>query len=113
MNMKAIDLFAGAGGFSTGAEAAGVNVVWVGNHWQLAVDTHAANHPNAIHVCQDLHQADWRKVPKRDVCLASPACQGHSPARGKEQPHHDALRSTAWAVVSCLEYHRRAWFKLG
>lgn len=106
MNMKAIDLFAGAGGFSTGAEAAGVKVVWVGNHWQLAVDTHAANHPNAIHVCQDLHQADWRKVPAHDVCLASPACQGHSPARGKEKPHHDALRSTAWAVVSCLEFHR-------
>ncbi|MFD2271784.1 DNA cytosine methyltransferase [Undibacterium arcticum] len=59
--MNAIDLFAGAGGFSTGAQMAGCNVVWAANHWQQAVDTHAANHPDAQHVCQDLHQANWEK----------------------------------------------------
>lgn len=44
---------------------------------------------------------------------ASPACQGHSRAaslggdgRRGSAPAHDALRSTAWAVVSCLECHR-------
>src|ERR1035437_5502439 len=104
--MQAIDLFAGIGGFSEGAKQAKVKVAWAANHWQLAVEFHSANHPETIHVCQDLHQADWRKVPFHDVCLASPACQGHSPARGKERPHHDALRSTAWAVVSCAEFHR-------
>lgn len=104
--MQAIDLFAGIGGFSEGAKQAKVRVVWAANHWRLAVEFHSANHPEAIHVCQDLHQADWREVPRHDVCLASPACQGHSKARGKERPYHDALRSTAWAVVSCLEYHR-------
>lgn len=30
--MKAIDLFAGAGGFSTGATMAGVRVVWAATH---------------------------------------------------------------------------------
>lgn len=30
----------------------------------------------------------------------SPACQGHSRARGKERAHHDAQRSTAWAKLS-------------
>src|SRR5262249_6825526 len=38
--------------------------------------------------------------------LASPACQGHSLARGRDKTHHDATRSTAWAVVSCAEVHR-------
>jgi DNA (cytosine-5)-methyltransferase 1 len=38
--------------------------------------------------------------------MASPACQGHSKARGKEKPHHDALRSTAWAVVSAAEFNK-------
>lgn len=103
--MKAIDLFAGAGGFSTGARMAGVDVVWAANHWQAAVDTHATNHPETDHACQDLHQADWSKVPKHDILLASPACQGHSRARGKDRPHHDATRSTAWAVVGCAETH--------
>jgi len=106
--VKAIDLFAGAGGFSTGAEMAGCNVVWAGNHWLPAVEIHAANHPNAQHVCQDLHQADWSQVPAHDILLASPCCQGHSKARGKASgnPQHDASRSTAWAVVSAAEYHK-------
>jgi len=106
--MKAIDLFAGAGGFTNGAEMAGCTVVWAANHWQSAVDIHAANHPDAQHVCQDLHQANWADVPSHDLLLASPCCQGHSKARGKASgnPQHDASRSTAWAVVSAVEYHR-------
>ena len=106
--MKAIDLFAGAGGFSTGAKMAGCNVVWAANHWQDAVNIHALNHPGAAHACQDLQQADWTQVPAHDLLLASPACQGHSRARGKDRAHHDAQRSTAWAVVSAAECHRPA-----
>lgn len=106
--MRAIDLFAGAGGFSTGAAMAGLDVVWAANHWPIAVDCHSANHPGTLHACQDLHQADWSTVPAHDILLASPCCQGHSKARGKEanNPQHDASRSTAWAVVSAAEYHR-------
>ncbi|GMQ53470.1 DNA cytosine methyltransferase [Halopseudomonas aestusnigri] len=106
--MDCIDLFAGAGGFSTGAELAGCNVVWAANHWPEAVEWHSRNHPEAQHLCQDLHQADWSQVPKHDLMLASPCCQGHSKARGKASgnPQHDASRSTAWSVVSAAEYHR-------
>ena len=105
--MEVIDLFAGAGGFSTGAQMAGCKVVWAANHWPDAVEWHSKNHPGAIHVCQDLHQADWSQVPHHDALLASPCCQGHSKARGKSKnnPQHDASRSTAWAVVSATEYH--------
>jgi DNA (cytosine-5)-methyltransferase 1 len=104
--MRVVDLFSGIGGFTEAAEQAGCRVVWTGNHWRIAVDYHALNHPRAIHVCQDLHQADWRELPKFDMLCASPACTGHTPARGKDRPHHDSARSTAWAVVSALEFHR-------
>lgn len=106
--MKCIDLFSGAGGFSTGARMAGLTPVWAANHWPAAVEIHASNHPEAAHVCQDLHQANWSRVPAHDVLLASPCCQGHSKARGKANgnPQHDASRSTAWAVVSAAEHHR-------
>lgn len=106
--MRAVDLFAGAGGFSTGAAMAGAQVVWAANHWPTAVKWHSANHPDTVHACQDLQQADFREAPAHDILLASPACQGHSRARGAEKPHHDALRSTAWAVVTCAEVHRPA-----
>lgn len=48
-------------------------------------------------------------MPAHDLLMASPACQGHTHARGKERSHHDATRSTAWAVVSAAEYHRPAY----
>jgi len=102
----AIDLFAGGGGFSTGAVQAGLSVRWAANHSPRAVACHANNHPDTEHACQDLHQANWSQVPRADIVLASPCCQGHTKARGKDGPHHDASRSTAWAVVSCCEYHR-------
>ncbi len=106
--MIAIDLFAGLGGNTEGARRAGVIVKWAANHWPPALEWHAANHPDTTHACQDLQQADFRDAPAHDLLLASPACQGHSNARGVEKPHHDALRSTAWAVVTCAEVHRPA-----
>jgi DNA (cytosine-5)-methyltransferase 1 len=103
--MRAIDLFAGFGGFSLGAEMAGAELVWAANHNELAVSVHAAAHPNAIHVCQDLRQADWTQIPSGvDLVLAGPACQGHSSAsQPKRRAYHDAMRATAWAVVDCVE----------
>jgi DNA (cytosine-5)-methyltransferase 1 len=74
VSLRAIDLFAGWGGFSTGAQQAGVQVVWAANHSRLAVDVHSANHPGVPHECQDLRQADWSRLPRYDLLLASPAC---------------------------------------
>lgn len=114
--MKAVDLFAGGGGFTEGARRAGVDVLWAANHDPLAVAVHAARHPETEHSCQDLEQADFSAIPDHDLLLASPACQGHSHAgagaRGKwglDFSHHDRSRSTAWAIVSAAEAKRPAW----
>ena len=109
-DVRVVDLFAGWGGASLGAEMAGAEVVMAVNHWPLAVEAHAGNHPSADHVCQDLRQMDWSTLPAYDVLLAGPACQGFSvagqPARsagGHIKHTHDALRATAWAVVDCID----------
>lgn len=107
--MRAVDLFAGAGGSSTGATQAGVRVVAAVNHWRLAVDTHRLNHPGARHYCQDAALMDPRDLPPHDLLLASPECRGHTKAKGKDRPHHDASRATAWCVVNVAEVTRPRW----
>jgi DNA (cytosine-5)-methyltransferase 1 len=102
----AVDLFAGAGGWSTGATQAGVRVAAAVNHWPVAVETHRRNHPGAEHRCQDAALMDPRDLPAFDLLLASPACQGHSRARGTDKPHHDATRSTMWCVVNVADVCR-------
>ena len=47
--MKAIDLFSGLGGWSTGARQAGVSVVWAANHWPDAVEWHS-QHRLTVHL---------------------------------------------------------------
>lgn len=46
------------------------------------------------------------ELPDHDIMFASPACQGHSNARGTEKPRHDASRATAWVVVDVAEAKR-------
>jgi DNA (cytosine-5)-methyltransferase 1 len=112
--VRVIDLFAGAGGSSTGLVQAGWSVLWAANHWPAAVAVHAANHPTTEHVCQDLHQAVWDDVPAPDVIWASPSCKGSSAAAtrnlraGKRGTGRqaDTHRTTAWAVVDAAEVLR-------
>jgi len=111
--LRAVDLFAGWGGFSLAAEQAGLRVVLAANPWSLPVEAHQLNHPETAHECQDLRQMDWSSLPEYDVLLASPACQGHSSAGRaarkfsiQANKRHDALRATAWAVVDCAEVTR-------
>lgn len=104
--IRAADLFAGAGGASTGlrraCEALGKQLDLVAvNHWQTAVETHAANHPSARHLCEDLESVSPRKaVPggRLDLLLAGPECTHHSTARGGK-PVNDQSRASAWCVL--------------
>lgn len=104
--LRAVDLFCGAGGSSFGAKLAGVEVVAAVNHWRLAVDTHELNHAGTKHFCQDAALLDPRTLPPFDLLLASPECRGHAKAKGKERPHHDKSRATAWCVVNVAEVCR-------
>lgn len=114
--MIAVDLFAGLGGWTEAAESLGLRVAVAANHNEHAIQAHRVNHPRAVHVQQDLQQANFYQWPEHDVLLASPACQGHSQcstggAKGRgmprgSSPKHDRDRSTAWAVVTCAEVLR-------
>ncbi len=109
MTIRAIDLFAGAGGTSTGlalaAASLGQRVILAAvNHWPIAVETHALNHPWADHHCAAIDSLDPQKVArgKVDLLVASPECTHHSNARGGK-PINDQSRASAWCVVRWAE----------
>jgi DNA (cytosine-5)-methyltransferase 1 len=105
----AVDMFCGAGGESTGImQAAGELGVKVSlfaiNHWERAVETHAANHPGAEHLCESVERIDPTQVikgGKLDLLWASPECTHHSVARGG-RPRSDQSRASAWLVLKWL-----------
>lgn len=84
MTLTLTDIFAGAGGSSTGAmDVPGVHVAIAANHWQLAVDVHQENHQTTDHACVDLHMEDPRNFPRTDILWASPECTKWSIANQK------------------------------
>jgi DNA (cytosine-5)-methyltransferase 1 len=104
--IKAADLFCGAGGSSTGLRQAcetlglPLNLIAV-NHWDIAISTHTANHPEADHLCTDLNSVDPRKIVpggRLDLLIASPECTHHSIARGGK-PINDQSRASAWRIT--------------
>ncbi len=85
MSVTVTDLFCGAGGSSLGAELSGARLRLGLNHWDRAVETHAANFQHADHDCEDvasLTTARIRRYPDSDILLASPECTNHSLAKG-------------------------------
>jgi DNA (cytosine-5)-methyltransferase 1 len=106
----AADLFCGAGGTSTGLLLAcneiGAQLDLLAiNHWNIAIDTHTANHPHAQHLCESLDNVDPRKVVeggRLNVLVASPECTHHSNARGG-RPVSDQSRASAWHILRWAE----------
>ena len=58
-----IDLFCGAGGFSTGLEMAGFNCIGGIDNVDVIVKTHALNHKNSKAISGDI-----REIPPEKFC---------------------------------------------
>lgn len=72
--MRAIDLYAGIGGWSLGLRLAGVEVVASYEWWQPAIDTHNGNHGGDLKSV-DIRKLDLADLPKRiDLVVGSPPC---------------------------------------
>ena len=104
--MRAVDLFAGAGGASMGIEAAGCELVQAVEVDRLAGIAHRMNLPHV-----PLHRGDvrgWRPVAA-DLWWASPPCQAWSSA-GAKRGAQDERNGWPW-VFDALDRaeHRPTW----
>lgn len=104
-----VDMFCGAGGESTGimkaAQELDLNVRLTAiNHWERAIETHAANHPSAEHLCESVEHIDPARAMRGEkikLLWASPECTHHSVARGG-RPRSDQSRTSAWMILKWL-----------
>ena len=55
------------------------------NHWDRAIESHAANHPDVNHALCDLIDVHPAAFESMDILLASPECRTHSTARGTKR----------------------------
>lgn len=70
------------------------------NHDPQAIRMHKVNHPDTLHLTEDIFKVDLQRYVKgRRVALmwASPDCTSHSKAKGG-QPRKSGLRILPWAV---------------
>ncbi|HEV2502350.1 MAG TPA: DNA cytosine methyltransferase [Mesorhizobium sp.] len=100
------DSFAGGGGASTGIEMAlGRSPDIAINHNPAALALHAANHPDTLHLSENVWKVDpLDYVAGRHVGLAwfSPDCKHFSKAKGGK-PVERNIRDLAWVVVMWAE----------
>lgn len=112
--LRAIDLYCGAGGTTTGAEQSGkVEVVLAVNHWRPAILAHRENYPNTRHIHARIDHVDPQEFAgdSIEMIFASPECTHHSSARGG-RPVEDQKRAGGWDVVKWLEVLRPRYLVL-
>ena len=72
--MRAIDLYAGIGGWSLGLKLAGIEVLGSYEWWQPAIDTHNGNHKTSLQTT-NIRTMDLGVLPEDvDIVVGSPPC---------------------------------------
>ena len=110
--IRALDLFAGAGGSSYGARLAGIDVVAAVDHDPNARATYEVNHPGVRFFqrkCESVSPAEITRICGQiDMIIASPECTSHTCAKGNAR-RSEKSRETAFEVCRFAERLRPRW----
>ena len=113
-SVEVFDLFAGCGGFSTGAVMAGAKVVYACDFDEEALQVHKDNHPEVQHVCQKLPRMNipFPTDGRRWHLHCSPPCQKLSWANNTHREDGDreeALVLVEWSLHVALTSGCQTW----
>lgn len=113
--IRAFDMFCGAGGASLGAREGGATIVGGVDLWGPAVESFKLNFPEAHAFQEDLRILTPEEVLEKtgpiDLLISSPECTHHTCARGAK-PRSDESRDTAFEVTRYAEVLKPRWITL-
>lgn len=109
--MKAIELFAGIGGFRLGLEPLGIECVWANDLSEQCCAVYRRHFGQSSIIGGDIRDLK-DQVPRHDLLTAGFPCQPFS-AAGKKQGIRDQIRGTLFAeIVDILKRRKPAYFIL-
>jgi len=105
--MKVISLFSGCGGLDLGFIKAGYNIVWANDNFPDACETYRREIGDHI-VCEDIFEMNIKSIPKADVIIGGPPCQGFSGV-GKRDPN-DVRSMLVWRYLEIVNEVKPGFF---
>jgi DNA (cytosine-5)-methyltransferase 1 len=113
MKPNVLDLFCGCGGFTTGLEQSGLNMVAGIDIWDKAIENYKQNHSH-IAICDDLTILTPENCEKKygisniDILVGSPPCQTFSLAGSRDKT--DPRNSLFMEYIKYLDYFNPSVF---
>lgn len=108
--MKAIELFAGIGGFRLACDELGIDTIWANDIGNNASKVYRQNFPKTIHVQDDIN-AHISEVPDHDLLTGGFPCQPFSSA-GKKLGVNDVRGTLFASIVEVINLKQPKFFVL-
>lgn len=111
--MKAIELFAGVGGFRLGLERAGIEVIWANEFDKYAAQTYNKNFSKKGHLVDERSITDipTSEIPEHDILVGGFPCQAFSIA-GKRKGFDETRGTLFFDIARILADKRPRYFVL-
>ncbi|MGD1717380.1 DNA cytosine methyltransferase [Dapis sp. BLCC M172] len=111
-NLKAIELFAGIGGFHLGMKAANIDTIWANDISELCYQVYQSNFGSSSIILDDINQINLSEIPEHDILTAGFPCQPFSQA-GKKMGIRDRVRGTLFErIVEIIQAKKPKYFLL-
>ena len=111
-NFKAIELFAGIGGFRLGLTNAHIETIWANDINELSCQVYESNFGKDSIVLGNINKFPILDIPNHDILTAGFPCQPFSPA-GKKMGVRDSVRGTLFErIVEIIDEKKPQYFFL-
>lgn len=114
MKRIGIDIFAGAGGLSLGAEMAGISIAHAIEKNPSAVKTYKRNHPNTNIICSDIRELEPKELKSKSkevfIIMGGPPCQGFSLSNTRSRTMKNPNNSLFEEFLRFVQEIKPTWF---